>query len=400
MTEAILECPARPARDDRKSATVAAHHMQAKAGARMVTDFNMAREILRSPNVRQAGTTADEVDLAHPDQVSVFFLDGEAHKTRRGQLARFFTPKAIRDRHHRVMEDTTAELIAELRATGRGQIDIMSMRLACDVTAEIVGLTESDPAGLSERLRHIFRLQAVTNRSGLAGALFRLNAMYRHAMFDWFDVKRAARARRKQPREDVISHCLELGYSGKGLLIECLTYATAGMLTTREFIAMVALHLFENEPLRLRFLAGDEEEQFAILNEILRLEPVTSFVYRKAIRDFSTSDGAAIKAGELFGIALRGANTDEHVTGECPFAADPERAARQKMAGSWMSFGDGPHRCPGAQVALYETRIFIDALFRVPGIRLVSPANVGWCNPIQGYEVHGAIVECDRIAAR
>jgi cytochrome P450 len=362
----------------------------------MVSDFHTAREILRSPYMRQAGTTADDVNLENPDQVSVFFLDGEQHKTRRGQLARFFTPKAIRERHHRVMEDTTAELIAEFRATGRAQIDIMSMRLACDVTAEIVGLTESDPAKLSERLRHIFRLQGVTNRSGLAGVLFRLNTLSRHTMFNLFDVQRAARARRRHPKDDVISHCVELGYTGKGLLIECLTYATAGMLTTRELIAMVALHLFENEPLRAQFLMGDEAAQFAILDEILRLEPVTSFVYRKATRDFTTSDGTAIKAGELFGIALRGANTDEQVTGDCPFTADPGRAGRQKMAGNWMSFGDGPHRCPGAQVALYETRIFIDALFRVPGIRLTSSAKVGWCAPIQGYEVHGAVVECDQ----
>jgi len=389
-------CPVQHARDDRKSAVVAAREMRVKEGATMVSDFNIAREILRSPNTRQAGTAADEVDMTNPDQVSVFFLDGEAHKARRGQLARYFTPKAIRDRHFKVMEATTAELIRELRATGRGQIDILSMRLACDVTAEIIGLTESKSAKLSERLRHIFLLQGVTNRSGLAGFLFKLNTIYRHMMFNLFDVQRAARARRKHPKDDIISHCLELGYTNKGLLIECLTYATAGMLTTREFIGMVALHMFENEPLREQFLQGDEDEQFAILDEILRLEPVTSFVYRKATKDFSTSDGRQIKAGELYGIDLRAANTDEQVTGDCPFAADPDRAERQKMAGSWMSFGDGAHRCPGAQVALHETRIFIDALFRVPGIRLVSRPQVGWCVPIQGYEVHGAIVECDR----
>jgi len=396
VNELTPVCPVWHERDDRKSAFVAERYMQPKAGAKMVSDFNIAREILRSPNMRQAGTTADDIDMGNPDQVSVFFLDGEQHKTRRGHLARFFTPKAIRDRHYRVMEDTTVELIAELRASGRGRIDIMSMRLACDVTAEIVGLTESNPARLSERLRHIFQLQGVTNRSGLAGTLFKLKSFYRHMKFNLLDVQRAARARRKRPREDIISHCLELGYTGKGLLIECLTYATAGMLTTREFIAMVALHMFENEPLRARFLQGDEDQQFTILNEILRLEPVTSFVYRKATTDFSTSDGTQVKAGELYGMDLRAANTDQTVTGDCPFAIDPGRAARQKMAGNWMSFGDGSHRCPGAQVALYETRIFIDALFRVPGIRLATPPQVSWCVPIQGYEVHGAIVECDR----
>jgi cytochrome P450 len=61
-----------------------------------------------------------------------------------------------------------------------------------------------------------------------------------------------------------------------------------------------------------------------------------------------------------------------------------------------MSFGDGPHRCPGAQVALHETRVFLDTLLRVPGVRLATEPTIGWCAPIAGYEVHGAVVACDK----
>ena len=39
---------------------------------------------------------------------------------------------------------------------------------------------------------------------------------------------------------------------------------------------------------------------------------------------------------------------------------------------------------------------FIDALLRVPGIRLANAPTVGWCGPINGYELHDAYVECDR----
>jgi cytochrome P450 len=65
------------------------------------------------------------------------------------------------------------------------------------------------------------------------------------------------------------------------------------------------------------------------------------------------------------------------------------------MPSNWLSFGDGPHRCPGAQVAMHETRVFIDALLRVPGIRLAKPPTLGWIEEINGYELHGAIVECE-----
>ena len=133
----------------------------------------------------------------------------------------------------------------------------------------------------------------------------------------------------------------------------------------------------------------------AILDEVLRIEPVAAYVHRRAAADMSGSGGETIKAGELYAVDIRAANTDEAATGPCPFAIDPERSKRQRMASSWMSFADGPHRCPGSQVALQETRIFIDALLRVPGIRLANPPQLGWAPQISGYELHGAFVECE-----
>ncbi len=174
-------------------------------------------------------------------------------------------------------------------------------------------------------------------------------------------------------------------YSTKAMIIECLTYAGAGMVTTREFIVVCAWHLFDNATLRERFLAGDEREQFAILYEILRLEPVAAMLYR---RDAEAQD-------EVFALDIRAANTDEQVAGACPFSLDPDRAKRMKVEPSFMSFGDGHHRCPGAQVALHETRVFLDTLLRVPGIRLARPPEVLWNGMIGSYELRGAVVACD-----
>jgi cytochrome P450 len=103
-----------------------------------------------------------------------------------------------------------------------------------------------------------------------------------------------------------------------------------------------------------------------------------------------------VKAGEQFLVDIRNINVDAPSAGECPLAIDAERAKRQRMPSNWMSFGDGPHRCPGAQVAMHETRVFIDALLRLPGIRLAAAPSLGWIEDINGYELHGAVVECDR----
>ena len=102
-----------------------------------------------------------------------------------------------------------------------------------------------------------------------------------------------------------------------------------------------------------------------------------------------------MKEGELLCVSIRDASTDEAITGSCPFDLDPDRAKRMKVVGPYMSFGDGPHRCPGAQVALHETRVFLDRMFRLPGIRLVSEPRIIWNAYIQGYELRGAVVACD-----
>jgi cytochrome P450 len=205
------------------------------------------------------------------------------------------------------------------------------------------------------------------------------------------DLKPAVLARRAEPREDVISYMIEQNYSKKAMFIECLTYGSAGMLTTREFIVMAAWHLFDNEALRDRYLAGSDQEQFAILEEILRLEPVASLLHRRPTQEIRSAKGH-VEANERVCISLRDANTDETITGPRPYELDPDRAKRVRMIGSYMSFGDGPHRCPGSQVALHESRIFLDRLFRVPGLRLKNEPNVTWNAQIQGYELHGAVV--------
>ena len=166
-------------------------------------------------------------------------------------------------------------------------------------------------------------------------------------------------------------------------------------MTTREFIVMCAWHLFEKPELLQRFLTEGEEMQFAVLEEILRLEPVASLLHRRAAEAVESAQGGDLADGEMVCINLRAANTDEAITGPCPYELDPDRAKRMKVAGPYLSFGDGPHRCPGAQVALHETRIFLDRMFRLPGIRLVSQPGISWNPYIQGYELRGAVVMCD-----
>lgn len=390
-------------RDDRKSAAIAAQRLKIPQTAMRIGTFGAARAILRSAEMKQAGLGGEDFAFLNPEHAPVFFLDGEPHRKKRSAIARFFTPKAIETAHQHVMRASTEALIGQLCAKGHGRLDQIAWLLAVNVAGDIVGLT----AGLSERqkIRLARRIEGVLERTrlhtyrGLKRQV--MNVVYgaRILKFALLHVRPAIRARRRSPRNDIISHLVAEGYSQAGILIECMTYAGAGMVTTREFIVMVAWHFFERAEMVERFLASDEAQQTAILEEILRLEPIAALLFRVA----DDAQGAALPdgvvPGDTYAIDLRGVNHDETATGPCPFALDPDRAATLKVSGSYLSFGDGSHRCPGAQVALTETRIFIDSLFRVPGIRLHRAPTVDWNDSLMSYELRGALIACDRSLA-
>lgn len=389
--ESSASCPFAANRDDRKSARLAARLVKPEAGARVVGSLALARDILRNPGALQAGAGAEQVNTGNPDQAPVFYLDGEPHRRKRAAIARFFTPKAVTTRHHVVMKRTTEALLARLRADGSARLDEISFELAVAVAAEIIGLTESRLPTMAKRIEASLASIGKPRRKGPLLWLATAGQAMRFLHFFYRDVRPAIRARRAEPRDDVISHLLDEGYSDKAILIECTTYAAAGMVTTREFIVMVAWHLFERDDLREAFLAGDEAAQLAMLQEILRLEPVAALVHRRATQAISTANGEAL-AGELLALDIRAANTDAAAVGASPFAIDPERPRRQKGNGSFLSFGDGNHTCPGWQVALHETRIFIDALMRVPGIGLEHEPDMSWNAGLMSYELRNAIV--------
>ena len=83
-------------------------------------------------------------------------------------------------------------------------------------------------------------------RTGRDWARAAWNGLVPIVKFYLADVRPAVRSRRRTPRHDVISHLIAEGYTNADILVECVTYGTAGMVTTREFIAMAAWHLLQN----------------------------------------------------------------------------------------------------------------------------------------------------------
>ena len=49
------------------------------------------------------------------------------------------------------------------------------------------------------------------------------------------------------------------------------------------------------------------------------------------------------------------------------------------------------------QLALAETRMLLDKLFRIPGVRLVRAPDMQWTPPmLQSYQLVNAVIACDK----
>ena len=224
---------------------------------------------MRSPDSVQAGAGAESLHFENPEHAPVFFLDGAPHRRKRMTIAKFLTPKAVTTRHREIMERTTDNLLAAFKRKGEARLEDISFELAVAVVSDILGLTNSPQPARAKRIERAVRTGTERrSEKWLARFLQPLRMMYFTGMFWWFDVRPAKKARLAGPQDDVISHLLGEKYSDKALLIECLTYGSAGMMTTREFIVMAAWYLFEQPELRERYLASDAAAQLMILMEI------------------------------------------------------------------------------------------------------------------------------------
>jgi cytochrome P450 len=167
------------------------------------------------------------------------------------------------------------------------------------------------------------------------------------------------------------------------------------MITTREFITIAAWHLFTDPELRAEYTSGDLGARVAILNEILRLEPVIGNLSRWVDEDIvlPAEDGPiTIPAGTRMDVAINAANLDPAAVGERPGQICPGRPLPDGVPASGMSFGDGPHKCPGAHIAIHASEIFLTRLFAIPGLRMAKAPRTRIRTEIASYELSKLIV--------
>jgi cytochrome P450 len=367
-----------------------------EAGVWHVHRFEDARTILRSGNAKQAGfgkETVDGLDKGNKMKPPILFQEGKDHLLQRKQTARFFTPKAVDSGYRQLMETVADKLIADLRRKKRADLSDLGRFMAVTVAAEVIGLTDSYVSGMDKRINAFFEGDPIKMAKHMTVKSFLKSLTNQIAVTSFFflDVKPAIKARRRVQKDDVISHLVAQNCTDAEVLVECITYGAAGMVTTREFICVASWHLLENTELRTRYLAAPEKERYEILNEILRLEPVVGNLYRRTTADIEIKSGdeqIVIPQGELVDVHVRAANIDERVIGEQPMNVCPGRTLTgSQIPSAIMSFGDGVHRCPGSYLAIQESDLFLQRLLAIEGLHIEKQPRVSWNELVTGYEI-------------
>lgn len=366
------------------------------SGIWQIRSHTAARQVLQAKgHTSQAGFTSEFIPKGWLKHHPILISDGPLHDEQRRKVGRFLAPSVVADRYTTLMVESAETLVAAARETGGCLVDELALLYSVEVTRHVVGLTESSTKGLAKRLVRFFNqppfdiTKPGLGRTRRQWAMAALNGLGPILRFYLADVAPAIRARRRQPGEDIVSHLIAEDYTNADILVECLTYGTAGMVTTREFIAMALWHLLSDRELLLRYRRSAREERFAILEEIIRLEPVVGHLYRRIQQPLVIRDGDhewELAAGDLVDLCLRQANTDPETFGENPLSLCPGRPLPRGVHTAGLSFSDGAHRCPGQALAILETDVLLLRLLELEPVAVTEPT-LGWDDLVAGYRL-------------
>lgn len=328
----------------------------------------------------------------------VLFQDGAEHREQRSQIAKFFTPMFTQQQHMALMEKYADELVAEFIRTRGGDLNKVTARMAMAVAADVVGLTNSDRLKMAKRLDSILHADMNFGMTSPVQLWSYIKVQWNMLWFYLMDVRPAIQARKRAPQMDVISHLIAKKRSGTEILIECITYGAAGMVTTQEFICLATWQMLERPALREEYLQGDQEERYHILHELLRLDPVVAHLLRRATSDLVVGTGGnqvTIPAGALIDLHLNEINADARSAGPDPLELNPHRPLEKGVPRSLMGFGSGPHRCVGEFIALAESDVFLQRLLRIQGLKIEQEPDVQHNENIKGFELRNFMLAMD-----
>lgn len=303
------------------------------------------------------------IGLANPGR-SMLTVDGEDHRRLRTLVAQALTVRRV-EKLRAGIEALTTGMLDKLAGLPAGEaVDLKAQfayPLPMNVISDLMGVDAEEHPRLKALFEKFFSTQTlpeeVPQMMADLGALF----------------SRIVESKRENPGDDLTSALIEASEDGDHLTTEEITntlqlIVAAGHETTISLIvnAVVAL---ETHPAQRDLVLKGEVSWENVIEETLRWSSPTSHVLiRFATEDVEVGDRILPK-GEGLIVSFGALGRDEAQFGETAGEFDATRTPNRHI-----SFGHGPHVCPGAALSRLEALVALPALYaRFPDLTLAVP---------------------------
>ena len=293
--------------------------------------------------------------------------DPPEHRYFRAPISFAMTPKALQTLTQRA-RSVAVDLIDGLQPQGRCEfVADFGSQLPISVFLSMVDLPLSDRGWLLKRAEVVSRENDELKRNVAIREIF--------GYLDGWLRKRA-----EQPGDDLISRILEIKVGERPIthqeaLSECTLLLFGGLDTVAGTMAFIARYL-ATHPEQRRQLVDDPSLIPQAVEELVRRHSLPT-VARQLTEDV-TVDNVTMKKGDYVML-----NTCLHSLDERNWP-EPLKVDFRRNLNDLMSFGRGAHKCPGANLARSELRIFLEEwLKRIPDFEIAP----GESSPTAGGNV-------------
>ncbi|MCT2542371.1 MULTISPECIES: cytochrome P450 [Streptomyces] len=299
---------------------------------------------------------------------SMFTVDGAEHRRLRTKTSQALTPRRLEEIRPDI-EKFTEELLDALdEQSGRSENGVVDLKsvfaqpLPMRVVGMLMGVDEAEHPMLMKRYKAFFSM--LTPHEERLALLAELDVFYAALV----------RERKARPTDDLTSALILAEEGGEPLTEEEVVgnlkaMVAAGHETTIGLI-LNAVRALLTHPDQLRRVLDGEIPWETVIEETLRWDtPTTHLLMRFATEDIQVGDQVIAK-GEGVVISYRAIGRDIEQHGADADAFDITRPAPIRH----MTFGHGPHICPGAALSRVEAAVALPALFaRFPALRAAVP---------------------------
>ncbi|MEW2391821.1 cytochrome P450 [Streptomyces venezuelae] len=337
------------------------HHAEAR---QLLTDKRLVKDIDVWGAWQRGEIPADWplIGLANPGR-SMLTVDGEEHRRMRTLVAQALTPRRVERMRDRIAELT--EGLLDKLPEGPEPVDLkaeFAYPLPMYVISDLMGIDEADHPRLKVLFDKFFSTQ--TPPEEVVATLGELAEM----------MGKVVAARRAEPGDDLTSALILASEDGDHLtdaeiLSTLQLMVAAGHETTISLIVNAVVNLSAH-PDQLALVRSGQVGWDAVIEETLRHSTPTSHVLiRFAAEDVPVGD-KVIRKGDALIVSYGAIGRDEQAHGPTADAFDITRTSPTRH----ISFGHGPHVCPGAALSRLEAGVALPALYaRFPDLTLAVP---------------------------